>query len=81
MDGDRGGLAEFGKKSATRIMIFLPHYMWAENKKDILTVIELSASELVSKLFRQLRFESPLRHMTDCFVQLLLEAKQAYCPP
>ena len=31
VDGDRGDLAEFGKK--TQIMIFLPHYMWAENYK------------------------------------------------
>ena len=28
-----GDLAEFGKK-ATQIMIFLPHYMWAENNKQ-----------------------------------------------
>ena len=27
-----GDLAEFGK-NATQIMIFLPHYMWAENNK------------------------------------------------
>ena len=30
--GDLGDLAEFGKKP-TQIMIFVPHYMWAENKK------------------------------------------------
>ena len=33
VDGDRGDLAEFGKKNATQVMILLPHYMWAENNK------------------------------------------------
>ena len=33
--GDRGDLAEFGKKNATQIMIFLPHYVRAENNKNI----------------------------------------------
>ena len=33
-----GDLVEFGKKNATQIMIFLPHYMWAENKKYIVMV-------------------------------------------
>ena len=28
-----GDLAEFAKKNATQIMIFLPHYMWAENNE------------------------------------------------
>ena len=32
MDG--GDLAEFGEKNVTQIMIFLPHYMWVENKKE-----------------------------------------------
>ena len=27
---ERGDLAEFGK-NASQIMIFFPHYMWAEN--------------------------------------------------
>ena len=30
VNGDCGDLAKFGK-NATKIMIFLPHYMWAEN--------------------------------------------------
>ena len=30
-----GNLAEFGKKNPTRIMIFLLHYMWAENNNNI----------------------------------------------
>ena len=30
-----GNLAEFGKKNATQIMIFLSHYMWAENTKHL----------------------------------------------
>ena len=32
MDGDRGDLAHFGK-NATQKMIFIPHYLWAENNK------------------------------------------------
>ena len=34
MHGNRGDLAEFGRKNATQIMIFFPHYMWAENEKE-----------------------------------------------
>ena len=39
MDGDCGDIeknayGEFGK-NATQIMIFLPHYMWAENYKTL----------------------------------------------
>ena len=34
MDGDRGDLAHFGK-NATQIIIFLPHYLWAANNKDL----------------------------------------------
>ena len=34
MDGDRGDLAEFGKKRNTdNELFFQPHYMWAENNK------------------------------------------------
>ena len=29
-----GNLAEFGKKNAIQIRIFLPQYMWAENKNE-----------------------------------------------
>ena len=36
MDGGRGDLAELGK-NATRIMIFLPHYMWIINMRKIKT--------------------------------------------
>ena len=32
---ERRDLAEFGTK-ASQIMIFLPHYMWAENNNNIL---------------------------------------------
>ena len=31
---ESGDLAEFGKKNASQIMIFLPDYMWAENNKS-----------------------------------------------
>ena len=34
MDGEDGDLAIL-KKNASQIMIFLPHYMWAENGNNI----------------------------------------------
>ena len=49
MDGDRGDLAEFEKNNATQIMIFLPHYMWAENNNNnrvlVYTVTRVSTLE------------------------------------
>ena len=32
--GDRGDLGEIGKKNATKIMMFLPRYIWAENNSN-----------------------------------------------
>ena len=33
MEEQSGDLAEFVKKNETQIMIFLPHYTWAQNNK------------------------------------------------
>ena len=50
MDGDRhdGDLEEFGKKNATQIMIFLPHYTWAENNNN--NLIHLVSTEGTTRL-------------------------------
>ena len=47
---ERGDLAEFGKNS--QIMIFLPHFMWAENNKNRKHVYEYCIETRWKKIIR-----------------------------
>ena len=45
-------LAEFGKKNATQILIFLLQYMWAENNKNVQGRTESNIEAHRGKYFR-----------------------------
>ena len=63
MDGDRGDLAKFRKKTQQGL-IFLPHYMWAENNNPIKVEFDLHpARAAVFKLLSLFHNGASLLHL------------------